>query len=451
MVYLFYTLVWSNAMPPISRNRLGVVTSGSLVEGLCARLEGRESVEDMGVGKFVVIKGEKHEFFSMITDVALEATNQKVLVDPPNGDLFIHEVLAGTSTYGSIKLKPMLMLPRDLDQGLLPVKTIPRHFAPVQEADESDFQRVFGSEDTTHFEVGRPLDMNVPVCIDLERLVERSNGIFGKSGTGKSFLTRLLLCGTIKSGVASNLIFDMHSEYGWDAQSEEGTFVKGLRQLYGSQVLIYSLDAAASRKRGVMVDEEIVLSLDQIEVEDVMLLQEELNLNATAAESSYLLVDRYKEGWLKALLAMDAEAIKEFAESVGGHAGAISALKRKLEQVARQGFVKEKAASPAIDRMIEHLAHGRHVVLEFGRYRDALAYMLVANIITRRIHRRWVDQTEEFLRSKNVADKPRQLMITIEEAHKFLNPTTAKQTIFGTIARELRKYSVTLLVVDQRP
>ena len=43
------------------------------------------------------------------------------------------------------------------------------------------------------------------------------------------------------------------------------------------------------------------------------------------------------------------------------------------------------------------------------------------------------------------------LMITIEEAHKFLNPTTAKQTIFGTIARELRKYSVTLLVVDQRP
>jgi DNA helicase HerA-like ATPase len=42
-------------------------------------------------------------------------------------------------------------------------------------------------------------------------------------------------------------------------------------------------------------------------------------------------------------------------------------------------------------------------------------------------------------------------MITIEEAHKFLNPRTARQTIFGTIARELRKYSVTLLVVDQRP
>ena len=39
-------------------------------------------------------------------------------------------------------------------------------------------------------------------------------------------------------------------------------------------------------------------------------------------------------------------------------------------------------------------------------------------------------------------------MITIEEAHKFLSQG---QSIFSTIARELRKYSVTLLIVDQRP
>ena len=42
-------------------------------------------------------------------------------------------------------------------------------------------------------------------------------------------------------------------------------------------------------------------------------------------------------------------------------------------------------------------------------------------------------------------------MITIEEAHKFLNPQAAKQTIFGVIAREMRKYYVSLLIVDQRP
>jgi hypothetical protein len=46
---------------------------------------------------------------------------------------------------------------------------------------------------------------------------------------------------------------------------------------------------------------------------------------------------------------------------------------------------------------------------------------------------------------------PRPLVITIEEAHKFLDPAIARHTIFGTIARELRKYNVTLLIVDQRP
>ena len=42
-------------------------------------------------------------------------------------------------------------------------------------------------------------------------------------------------------------------------------------------------------------------------------------------------------------------------------------------------------------------------------------------------------------------------MITIEEAHKFLNVQAARQTIFGTIAREMRKYYVSLLIIDQRP
>ncbi|MGC8873124.1 MAG: ATP-binding protein, partial [Chloroflexia bacterium] len=49
------------------------------------------------------------------------------------------------------------------------------------------------------------------------------------------------------------------------------------------------------------------------------------------------------------------------------------------------------------------------------------------------------------------AEPPRPLVIVIEEAHKFLGPAVARQTAFGTIAREMRKYNVTLLVVDQRP
>src|SRR3712207_3249287 len=123
--------------------------------------------------------------------------------------------------------------------------------------------------------------MNVPICLDLDRFVERSNGVFGKSGTGKSFLTRLLLSGIIRKRAAVNLIFDMHSEYGWEATREGKQFstVKGLRQLFPSEVQIYTLDTESTRRRGVRDAQELYISYDQIEVEDLMLVRQELNLS----------------------------------------------------------------------------------------------------------------------------------------------------------------------------
>ena len=90
------------------------------------------------------------------------------------------------------------------------------------------------------------------------------------------------------------------------------------------------------------------------------------------------------------------------------------------------------------------------MVLEFGRWgNDTNAYILVSNLLTRRIHERYVRLKEQA--EGGAGAEPRPLIITIEEAHKFLNPAVASQTIFGTIAREMRKYNVTLMVIDQRP
>ena len=40
--------------------------------------------------------------------------------------------------------------------------------------------------------------------------------MFGATGTGKSFLTRIILAGLIHYNKASVLVFDMHNEYGFD-------------------------------------------------------------------------------------------------------------------------------------------------------------------------------------------------------------------------------------------
>jgi len=453
------------AGPPVwkvdPRGAVGVITEGSLTDGVEMKLSPERSVEDVKAGKFVVIEGYKNEFFSMITDLRLDATNPEILLYPPlDGDQLLHSVLNGSSTYVTVSLRPMLMLGKGEEMGEepRPVKTIPSHFSKVVDAGEDDVSRVFGSEsrDDRFFNLGTPLDMETPVCINLNRFVERSNGIFGKTGTGKSFLTRLVLCGLVKHRKAVNLIFDMHNEYGFQAMQESGSggggFVKGLKQLFGNQVALFSLDPESTRKRGQQPDHEVYISLDQVAVEDVTALQDELQLNPTAAESAYLVYAMYKNRWLRQLLSVDGPDVEQFAEDLGANKSSLSALHRKLKRVESFPFMVDRVAgADAVDTMMDYIERGVHIVLEFGRQTSMLAYLLVANIISRRIHEKYVKKSEAFFATQDPGDKPRHLVITIEEAHKFLDPSTAKQTIFGVIAREMRKYYVSLLVVDQRP
>jgi DNA helicase HerA-like ATPase len=132
------------------------------------------------------------------------------------------------------------------------------------------------------------------------------------------------------------------------------------------------------------------------------------------------------------------------------HGGTLGAIQRKLGMFRRFDFLKERAPEDSVRQILDYLANGKNVILEFGRYGNSLeAYLLVANYITRRIHAEYVRRKEESLGERG--KEPRPLVIAIEEAHKFLDPAVARHTIFGTIARELRKYNVTLLIVDQRP
>jgi len=470
------------SISPMSVERpLGSVIQGSLSQGLEVRLQADISVEEMRVGKFLVVKGVRSHFFCMLTDVSLGTASPRILANPPDpANTFLTEVLAGTGTYGTINLTPMLMFTPEADTNpiangtaprlgsvgfqpqtsstieLLPVKTIPSHFSRVFDASERDFRAIFGWEDDPqrrNFSIGQPIDMEVPICLDLDRLVERSNGVFGKSGTGKSFLTRLLLSGIIRKQAAVNLIFDMHSEYGWEAASEGKHFstVKGLRQLFPAQVQIYTLDPESTRRRGVRDAQELYISYDQIEVEDLMLVREELNLSEASLENAIILRNEFGKSWITRLLTMSNGEIQEFCETKMGSKASIMALQRKLTRLDDLKYIQNASPHNYIGRILDALEAGKHVVIEFGSQSNMLSYMLATNIIARRIHASYVRKSEHFLQTKNPGDRPRQLVITIEEAHRFLDPHTVRQTIFGTIAREMRKYFVTLLVVDQRP
>ena len=413
---------------------LGLVVEGSLGRGVQVRLDAGASVEDVKVGTFVTIQGSKNRFFGVVTEISLGSTDTRLSHSPPQvDDPFIAQVVEGTVAYGTISVLPTLTMPAALgdSQGPAAAKSIPSHFSRAYQASQRDVELVFGREDDGHFWIGNPLDMDTKLCLDLDELVKRSIGVFGKSGTGKTFLTRLLLVGILQGRKASSLIFDMHNEYGWGAaDSERNRFTKGLKQLFPAQVSIFTLDEESSLRRRSPHDEVVRIGYGEIEPEDVELLRETLNLSEVAASAAYNLQQKFgQQEWMRRFLELDGrDAVFELASDIQVQQHALGALYNRLSRLKRFGFLVEDA----------------------GRYgNDLAAYILASNLLTRRIHNRYVARKEAAEGGGGV--EPRHLVIVIEEAHKFLSTGIASQTIFGTIARELRKYNVTLMVIDQRP
>ncbi len=428
-------------------DQLGVVTEGSFSAGLTVRLA-TASAEELQVGSFVVLEGQRNRYFSLVNDLQLRATDPGVIADPPVGSPFLRNALQGIHTYSAAVVRPSLVVEDsdNLHGNPTPtaVRTIPGHFAILRKARHEDFDLVFGAESAERFSLGSPIAMpDVQVPIDLKKMIERSNGIFGQTGTGKSVLTRLVLFGLIRSNLASSLIFDMHNEYA-DAQPNKPD-IPGLRDLFdANRVKVYSLGTRDTRSQN-----HLVIGMNEISPEDIELLSDELDLSDTFSATSYLLSRRYGASWLSRLLSMDGEEIKEFTGAEGAHQGSVEALKRKLAYLENCDYVSPAGSSNAVSDILQHLLAGRHVIIQFGSNSRLRDYMLVANILTRRIHQAYTER--ETSTAAVASGQTRPLVVVLEEAHKFLSPSAARQSIFGTIAREMRKFGVSLLVVDQRP
>ena len=463
-------MIARNGQNPGALRRLGVVVGGSLSRGLDVRLDGaaNASLEDVAVGSFVTIVGRRQRYFAVVTDLELRAVDDSVRHFPPGGSTssgagmgdFVADVMAGTLAYGQLSVMPSMTAPLDaVDDGRAlaqaeQAKTIPEHFAPVYAASQDDIDAVFRAQGGDAFALGSPQGMEAAsIRLDLNTLASRSVGVFGASGSGKTFLARMLLAGLVKEGQAVSLVFDMESEYGWQGQdNDRGGQVKGLKQLFPSRVVTFTLDEESSRRRNVTPDGVVRIGYDEIEPADIEVLRDLLNLSEVAAATAWNLERHYGSGsWLRSFLALSGAEVGELANEIGVNLAALQTLHRRLSAWSRFGFLADQGAGRgSAGGIIEQLQRGNHVVLEFGQYgRNTAAYVLVSNLLTRRIHETWVRRKE--LADGGQGDEPRPLVIFIEEAHKFLTPEVASQTIFGAIARELRKYNVTLMIVDQRP
>ncbi len=465
---------------------IGYVVGGGLRENLTVRLT--VPAQQVQEGSFVVIESGDWLYYGLVTDLRLGATDIRFTDEQSNTRLppELSKLLHGNTLYTTLEVLPALMLERGpeldspdypawrqaIDSGLkeeprpLPVKTIPPHHASVRMAGAHDIAGIFGDvEKKSNFVIGYTREQEHPVCLNLDRFVQRSAGIFGATGTGKSFLTRILLAGMIHYDQASLLVFDMHNEYGLDdTASDTGEAITGLRTKFPSSVRVVGLGRSALI-RGDTPDFNLEFAYDDIQPQDIELLTKELNLKETTPTTMDALLTTFgPRSWFNEFKRMKAGASLEddsgkkqpapgsvaaWANRSGVNVMAAEGLHSKLRRVFSLPYLVDNPAADSLGEIIKALEAGQHIVLSFGKHESDLDYLLVSNLLTRKIRQRWEGKTNAFRSSG--ANEPRSLVLVVEEAHKLLNREMAAQTSFSTIARELRKYYVTLLIVDQRP
>ena len=459
-----------------SARELGSVVGGSLQKGLEVRLDPGSVT---ALGEYVMAPlGPGEHVLGMVTDLSLRSAEGGATAwPPPAGDdpgaRLLRDVLLDTAVFTQADVQPYLEV---LDGGeSVRARRLPRHFGRVSRADQATLDRAFAvPEDVAAIRLGAPLGMDeVMVHVDLEKLFERSAGIFGKSGTGKTVLALQLLDAMVASSSMAPtnrdrivaLVFDMHNDYGWDLKFQgDGGPRKSLKQRYPTQVSVYALDDAVPNKDG-----RVIIGTRDIRPDDLDILQSAAFFTDQAVELARTVEDRFGRDWIDALLEPDpSPALVRKLWQEGGEpdevnwnavvarlgfaSGSMQNLRRGLQRLARRSFVQGGAGqfSEVIDHIVETLLGGKSVVIQFGRHgADLTSYMLVANMLSRRIWERYQREMEDARGDR--AREPNRLVIVIEEAHKFVDRALAGQTIFGQVARELRKYNVTLLVIDQRP
>jgi len=128
-----------------------------------------------------------------------------------------------------------------------------------------------------------------------------------------------------------------------------------------------------------------------------------------------------------------------------GHKAAIEALMLKLSSLPRELYPSSDYSF--IDSVIQNISDGVTCLIDISGIsseEQRRIVCLTASHVAAHYKRMWEGNHEEW-------SKLPTLLITLEEAHEFLDPNLPKKTIFSDIALTYRKYRVGLNAVTPRP
>lgn len=273
--------------------------------------------------------------------------------------------------------------------------------------------------------IGQVLHHSVPVRLSLTKTFQKHLAILAMSGSGKSYLTSVLVEELLKrkkeDGRVAVVIFDTHGEYTGFAEKPPA----GVKDFSGSAVNVVDIRIPVPRLTAREISAFTSLSAVQVAELDKVIRELEGQLYDFRELAEEVLARKMADKTKKALYRwlMELHSQRIFA--------------RQEDIITRNEGEKEE------HHLLKELVRpGRLVVFDLSNYLSTRVRDLIVLWVTKELF--------GMRRRGEVAP----LTIFLEEAHNFIpegEQEVPTKWMFETIAREGRKFLCSLVVISQRP
>lgn len=416
----------------------GQIISGSFGT-ICVRQKSSTPIEigELLIGETgdikILFQAIDLQYGSQISQQNLELISGMKLED--DQDIHIHD--QSLRSYTIAILKPVLTISKNDAHS---TKTLPPFLSHVRKVTEADFS--FLGTPSHAFTVGTlrsgSQTLSLPIHLQTKQVLTHHILIPATTGKGKSNLMKVLLWDLLDVPYASQIVFDPHDEY-------YGRTGFGLRNhpAFGENAVYYSPNPPSDGSMKLVLNTTLLQPKHFSGVTSFSHPQQEF---------LYAMYAKHGVKWIEQLFEGCAQVEKEFQSDT------ISVVKRRMSgllnisvhesgSIQTRGIFSTSQGESFITQVVNAVTAGKTLIFDTSTLSGPIE-LLVSSIITHAVF----DAYREFRFSGVINQKP-VVSIVLEEAPRVIGKDVLERgnNIFGTIAREGRKFNIGLCAITQLP
>ncbi len=330
-----------------------------------------------------------------------------------------------------VRAKPLF----DLNKKGIP-KHLPKFFKILRRANAEDFDFLEKPDNPMYLGKIRSGSkvLDVPVYLDGKKVLTHHILIPATTGRGKSNLVKVILWSLVNKDYAGILVLDAHNEYYSYKMNGKNYGLKEHPEAKGN-VIYYSINPPLG-ERALKINIKLVKPWHLKEIVEFTPAQE---------DALYLFYKEWGDEWIRMLFSEEQiQGVSETTRAV---------IQRKVKvaleiEVNDYGELYERGkifsiseGESTIKDIYNYLEDGKIVIVDTSSLSQNLE-ILISSMIMNEVFTRY----KRYKENGELDDKP-VISVVIEEAPRVLGE--GKSTIFGTIAREGRKFKIGIIAITQ--